>query len=131
MIKNRLPKIKTANTLISGNLGSLWQVVASTLLIFILSQIIAVFIVELFIALLHGPSGSLDNSALAQFFYVLLAEGLAAWSVFYILKRRKAPLSAIGLGRRPQWRDVWRAAIGFLTFYAILIIASVVLTLIF
>jgi len=60
---------------------------------------------------------------------VLIAEGLAAYFVIGLVRRRGMKLSAIGLGRRPVWNDVWRAAGGFVVFYALLIVAGVLLSL--
>jgi membrane protease YdiL (CAAX protease family) len=110
------------------NLGSPARLIITTLLIFLVSQIIAAFIAELGLAIIHPNSHQvLDNSVAAQFVYILIAEGLAAYFVFLIVKRRGLGLSAIGLGRKPNRSDLIRAAIGFGAFYVLLITASVVI----
>jgi len=112
-------------------LGNPWLVVLNVLIIFIFSQFVAVFLVEIFSAIVHSGPDVLDNSILAQFFYVLLAEGLAAGLVIAIVKRRKVSLSTIGLGRKPKLSDAPKAAIGFLAYYLILIVASLIVSAFF
>ena len=46
----------------------------------------------------------LNNNALAQFFYVLIAEALTFGGIYAFMRSRKVPLSAIGL-RKPRWSD--------------------------
>lgn len=111
--------------------GSPWRVVLNVLMIFILSQVVAIFLVSIGMQLANQPSSALDNSASLQFFYVLLAEGLAVGLVMLILRSRKLSLSSIGLGRKPNWPDLFRGLIGFGIFYALLIVASIILSLIF
>jgi membrane protease YdiL (CAAX protease family) len=111
------------------NLGGPWRVILTTVAIFLLSQVIAAFIAELGLALLHqNTSPGLDNSIAAQFVYVLIAEGLAAWLVIKIVRRRGLDLDFIGLGRRPAASDLTKAMIGFGIFYLLLIVASVLVS---
>jgi membrane protease YdiL (CAAX protease family) len=108
------------------NLGGPWRLVLTAVAIFLVSQVIAALIAELVLALAHqNSSTSLDNSIAAQFVYVLIAEGLAAWLVVKIVRRRGLNLGFIGLGRRPVISDLTKAFIGFGVFYLLLIIASV------
>jgi membrane protease YdiL (CAAX protease family) len=104
------------------------SVILFTLLIFFFSQVIAALIVEVGLAASHSGV-SLDNSAFGQFVFILMAEGLAAYSVFWLVKRRGLGLSSIGLGRRPLVTDVVKGAIGFAIFYVLLIVANVVVSL--
>jgi len=111
-----------------------WWVILNTLVIFIISQLVAVFLVDLGLQVIYrggSLSTALDKSAAAQFFYVLIAEGLAVVFVIWALRGRRLPLSAIGLGRRPRRRDLTRGLLGFGAFYVLLIITSILLTLIF
>jgi membrane protease YdiL (CAAX protease family) len=115
-------------------LGSPLRVVFNTLVVFIISQLIAALIVEVALGLSHPgqPSADLFNqSIVGQFFYVLVAEGLAALLTIWLVRRRKLGLGAIGLGRRPKLADVWKAAGGFVVFYALLILAGLILSAIF
>ncbi len=92
--------------------------------IFIVTQIIAGVIAEVLLRI-SGSQVALEDSAAAQFVYVLLAEGGAAGLVFLVLKERRLKLKSIGLGRRPRWRDLQKAGLGFLAFYGLLIIAGI------
>jgi|GEM_PF-319533 len=107
------------------------RVILSSLGIFLVSQFVAAFLLEAIYGIIQpGSKNILDQSAAAQFFYILLAEGLAVGLVLLILRRRKLGLGTIGLGRRPAWRDLKWAALGSVVFYGLLIIATVILTLV-
>ncbi len=111
--------------------GSPIRAVLNALLIFVLSQLIAALIVEISSALLlpRPIYGSVLNySAMAQFFYILIAEGLAVVAVLWLVKRRGLPLSQIGWGRRLRSRDFTMAVGGFLTFFVLLIVVTASLT---
>lgn len=111
--------------------GSPWRVILNVLLIFIISQLVAIFLVGIGMQLANRPLSSLDNSAGLQFIYVFIAEGLAVGLVLLILRNRKLGLASIGLGRKPKWPDLFRGLIGFGIFYVLLIAASIILSLIF
>jgi membrane protease YdiL (CAAX protease family) len=113
-------------------LGRPWRIIINALLIFFASQILAAFLIQIALDLVHPHSSNfIGQSVTAQFFYVLLAEGFAVGLVLYVLKLRKLKLDAIGLGRRPRFNDVKRAAVGFLIFYVVLIVAGGILSLFF
>lgn len=119
----------------SKSFGSPWLVILTTLLIFFISQFVAAFIVAIGEQAVN-PHGSLESalssSAPSQFIYVFFAEGLAVVLTILVVKKlRGADLSAIGLGRRPKWRDVNRALLGFGAFYLLLITASIIVNLFF
>lgn len=76
-----------------------------------------------------GSQNILDQSAAAQFFYILMAEALAIGFVAWILRRRRLGLAAIGFGRRVTVRDFKLAALGFVGYYGLLIIVISVVTL--
>lgn len=114
-----------------ADLGSPAWLVFNTLAIFIITQVLAAFIVVSGLSILHpglDPSKLLDNSIAGQFFYVLAAEGLAAGLVLAVVKRRGVGRGLIGLGRKPRWNDLWHALGGFVAFYAILIVASILIS---
>lgn len=110
------------------NLGSPFRVIITTLVIFFLSQLIALFFVELGYAALHPHSKSVvditSGSVAGQFAYVLIAESLAALLAIAIVKRRHLSLSSIGLGRRPTINDLLQASVGFAIFFGVLIVAG-------
>jgi membrane protease YdiL (CAAX protease family) len=125
-------KKKTLKTNSNNGLGQPWRAVINALLIFFASPILAAFLVQTGLDLFHPHSSNfIGQSVTAQFFYVLLAEGLAVGFVLYILRQRRLDLGVIGLGRRPRWLDVKKAAAGFLVFYLLLIIAGGILSLFF
>lgn len=75
-------------------------------------------------------SDALSGSAPLQFVYVGLAEGLAVALTFFVVKKiRRLDLSAIGLGRRPQWRDLSKALLGAGAFYLLLVVTSIVISI--
>jgi membrane protease YdiL (CAAX protease family) len=107
------------------NLGGPARLILLTLLIFLASQVIAAFIAELGLSVIHpGAHQNLNDSIAGQFVFILIAEGLAAWLVLWIVRSRGVSLSAIGLGRRPQTKDIYKALAGFGVFWVLLIIAS-------
>jgi membrane protease YdiL (CAAX protease family) len=84
---SRLTK-KPAKKAESGNFGEPLRVILTTIGIFLLTQLLAAFLVELCIgAFEHNtdPGGSLTSSAPAQFFYILMAEGLIGFAAFFAL----------------------------------------------
>jgi membrane protease YdiL (CAAX protease family) len=112
--------------------GSWWLVVGVTLLIFFLSQFAAALLVSACLALFKPNSSITDlinQSAPVQFFYVLAAEGIVViLTLLAVNKWRHLKLSAIGLGRRPQWKDFSRALGGAAVFYGLLIISSILIS---
>ncbi len=113
---------------LTRGLGHPLPVIAKTILVFLVSQITGIFVVSLVYGLAKpGTNANFDNSIIAQFFYVLIAEAMAAWLAIKLVRRRRLRLSFIGLGRRPVWRDAQLAAAGFLVFYALLVAISAII----
>lgn len=111
--------------------GSIFQVIASALAIFIASQFLAGLIAALALKI-TDPGASLtvlDENAPAQFVYIALAESLVIIFVWKLLKTRRFGLDSIGLGRRPKFSDVTNAVIGFVAFYGLLLAAGFLLVL--
>jgi membrane protease YdiL (CAAX protease family) len=114
----------------SENLGRPARLLINTFLIFLASQLLAIFIVGIIYGLVRpGVHASIDNSAVAQFFYILIAEALAAWLAIRIVKNRGLNLGTIGLGRWPNFKDAKLAGLAFLIFYGLLIAAGVIINL--
>jgi membrane protease YdiL (CAAX protease family) len=125
------PWLRRPTSLKKENLGSPPRVIVVTLLIFLFSQaILAPVLVSLGYSLIH-PHSHLDinNSIAAQFYFVLIAEAFIALVPIYIVKKRGLSIRSIGLGRNPNTSDLWRAAIGFGAFYALLIAVGVVINI--
>jgi membrane protease YdiL (CAAX protease family) len=109
-------------------LGRPAGVITRTVLVFFVSQIVGLLAVSGLYDLFYPSHPPLSDSIVAQFFYILIAEGLAAGLAIHLVRRRGLGLSVIGLGRRPKLSDLWRAAIGFVAFYALLLVAGVILS---
>jgi membrane protease YdiL (CAAX protease family) len=77
--------------------------------IYFFSQAIAALSVSLYPALLHWPKAHaedwLNSSIYAQFFYVLIAEGIVIGTLYKFLKLYGVSWKAIGF-RKPQWMDL-------------------------
>jgi membrane protease YdiL (CAAX protease family) len=132
-LRNRLNSTRAAKTPPKG-FGRPWKVIGTTVLIFLSSQIVAAVILEAFMALFrngYNPNGSIEQSAPAQFFYILIAELGAAWLVLKIIKRHDLKLEQIGLGRRPRGKDILKGLLGFAGFFLLLIAVNALLALFF
>lgn len=120
---------KPASQKPKANLGRPWVVILTTLLIFIISQLIAAIFIGIGHDVVHPHAPlelALTDSAPLQFFYFLLAEGLAAGLAIFVVKKfKKLSLAAIGLGRRPKISDIRKALVGGFAFYVILVISSI------
>ncbi|CAN5377959.1 hypothetical protein BH10PAT3_BH10PAT3_4250 [soil metagenome] len=101
------------------------------ILVFFVSQVVAGVIVSVYPSLKNWTSdqGSawLQNSVVAQFFYILLAEFFSVWIVLMLLKAQRIVKARIGLVR-PALHDVVYALGGYVAYFAaylaIIIIAS-------
>lgn len=123
-------ELKAKSQKLKAGFGGPARVILSAFGIFIISQLVAVILLEIVFGIIRpGNKNILDQSVAAQFFYILLAESLAVGLVLLILRRRALKLGSIGFGRRPVWRDLKWAAVGFVVFYGLLILATVILTL--
>jgi membrane protease YdiL (CAAX protease family) len=119
---------------VKGDFGGPWRVIGTTLLIFLVTQLVAAIVVESVMAAIHPGTkidGTLVGSAPAQFFYILLAEGGAVWLVLTIIKRSGLKLAHIGLGRKPVALDIVKGLLGFGVFFAILVVVNGVLSALF
>jgi len=86
-----------------------WLAVGFVIVVYFLTQIIAAVLVALWPAFMHwSPSRSqnwLDTSINAQFFFVLIAEGLVVLAVYQFLRFYHRGWGSIGF-RRPKWTDL-------------------------
>lgn len=113
------------------NFGGSFRAILNALFIFLFSQLLAALLIESFSAIILGRSTTesiLASSAMAQFFYILIAEAIVIGSVLYILKRRRLSLRTIGWGRPLKAYDLKMAAAGFLIFFLLLIVVTATLT---
>lgn len=101
------------------------------LAVFFTSQIIAGVLISIYPSFKNwtADQGSdwLASSVYAQFFYIAMAEFLAVWLIFKLLRRSKIAKARIGL-IKPAARDIAYALSGygvyFLSYLAIVIVAT-------
>lgn len=122
-------KPKAKNQKLKANFGGPARIILAVLGIFFISQFIAIILIETGLSLFSHSSGtSIERSAVLQFFYILLAEGLVVYGVIWLLRRQGLNLSSIGLGRRPSWNDLKLAAVGVFIFYGLVIATLAILS---
>ena len=89
------------------------------------SQIIAGLILSIYPLLKHWSvvqsNNWLDNSVIAQFIYVLIAEAIAIYIVYFYLKKSKVKLSSIGL-RKPELTDPVYGLMGLPAYFVIYLV---------
>jgi membrane protease YdiL (CAAX protease family) len=126
----------------NNSLGNPYLVILKTFLIFICSQLAALIIVAFgqFIYSLSTHNGStysaaykevstrLENSAVLQFFYILIAESILILSVYGLLKLRKKSFRSIGINRLPIWKDAKRALLAFGLYYLLVLGAGIIIS---
>lgn len=87
-----------------------------TIALYFASQVIAAVGLGSFIgATQTGGAVSLDDTA-TQFAYVLVVESISIGLLYWFMKRRRTPWSAIGLVR-PRLRDIWYGLGGFTVYF--------------
>lgn len=96
-------------------------IIATLLLIFILSQIVAAIITQGILSIFGKSIDDIFDSASAQFIFIFIAEVLAVGAVLWVIRRRGLRIKAIGLGRWPRWGDLGNGLLAFIIFYIILI----------
>ncbi len=75
--------------------------------IYVVAQIIALFVVNLYPLVRHWDSAQasswINNSVVGQFWFVVIVEGLSVYFLYLFLKRRHSNFKSIGLGRWIKW----------------------------
>jgi uncharacterized protein len=103
-----------------------WLGVAFAVLVFFAAQIVGGFLVSIYPALKHWSDAKannwLDNSVIAQFIYVLLAESLTVGSIYMFLKRKKLGLNSIGL-KKPRLTDPFYGLAALPVYFVLYLIA--------
>lgn len=112
-------KLRLKNKRNRDGFGHPLLVIVSLIFIFISSQVLAAVITQIILSV-SGREIDIFQSTTAQFLFILIAEALAVWAVFWLLRRRGLGFSSIGLGRRPRWGDLGSALLVFLVFYILL-----------
>jgi membrane protease YdiL (CAAX protease family) len=110
-----------------ANLGRPGWIIVNAVLIFIVSQLLSGLLIGIALSATHR---SYNDSVLAQFSFVLLSALFYVLLVWWWLKRRGHGLAAIGLGRRPAWRDLKRALLALIVLIVVTAIANILMSLI-
>lgn len=105
--------------------------VALVIVIYFLSQVVASLVVSLYPLLQHWSKSQtndwLASSIYAQFFYVVIAEGIVVGAVYKFLKLYGVGWKAIGF-RKPQWMDLGMglavAPLYYLSYFVTIIVAG-------
>jgi membrane protease YdiL (CAAX protease family) len=90
------------------------------ILVFFVSQIGAGLLIAIYPGIKNWTAEQgnswLQNSVIAQFIYILLAESFAVWLVFWLLRRAKVTRSKIGLVK-PVFLDIAWALAGYAVYF--------------
>ncbi|HEX4774799.1 MAG TPA: CPBP family intramembrane glutamic endopeptidase [Candidatus Saccharimonadales bacterium] len=85
-----------------------WGGVVFAVLVFYGAQLLAGIVISIYPVLRHWSNNQandwLNNSVVAQFLFILIAESLTIGAIYFFLKRHKASLKSIKL-KRPRWAD--------------------------
>ncbi|HEY5805922.1 MAG TPA: type II CAAX endopeptidase family protein [Candidatus Saccharimonadales bacterium] len=104
-----------------------WGPVAAvvvTVLSFIGAQFLAGFVLALFFGV-SGAGEVLLTSTVGQFLFVLLSDAVIFFAVWTFLRGRGAGLRQLGFGRRPVWRDIGYALLGYAAYYVLLAVVFI------
>jgi membrane protease YdiL (CAAX protease family) len=97
------------------------------ILIFFVSQLMSALLISVYPSLNHWTndeaSAWLNNSVIAQFTFILLAETFVLGAIYLFLKRYNFSFKDIGL-RRPRWSDLG-FALALVPVYFVLYLATV------
>ncbi len=96
--------------------------------VFFLSQVVAVFLVSLYPALRNWTESAGTawlNTITGRFIFMLVAEALAIFGVFQLVKLARIPLRRIGIVR-PRIRDLGWAFIAYGLYFLVFLFVSIV-----
>lgn len=102
-----------------------WIAIIIVVLVYLLAQYIGAQLAIIYPYLKHWSGARttswLNNSVIAQFVYVVLAEGFTLLLLWLFIKWRKGTLKAIGLVK-PKWEDIAYALSGLVIYFPIYIL---------
>lgn len=111
-----------------------WSSLTAVLVVIILylSQYLVAFALLIYPAIRHWDRAQsqnwLSNSIVAQFIFVLLAEGVTILLLWAFLKRRNVSFRSLGWNRWPKWSDLGLAVLAFIAYFTVLAIVLQVVT---
>lgn len=108
-----------------------WLGVLFVLVVFYVSQLLAGLLASVYPWAQHWNSSRsatwLNNSVLAQFGFVLVAEATAVAAILQFLKLYRVRIEAIGL-RRPRWSDVGYGLLAVPVYYVLYLLSVTVIS---
>lgn len=111
---------------ISRIVWSPWLGVIVVVAVYFLSQIIGSLLISIYPLVKHWTASHaedwLNNSVLAQFVYVLIAEAATIGAVAWFVRRYRQRLEVIGL-KKPHWRDAGYGLVAVPFYYALYLLA--------
>ncbi len=129
MTKSNTKKTEKRSSLVT------WGPAASIIVIFVIyviSQIIALVLVNLYPLAKHWDSQQtsnwINNSVIGQFWFVVVVEALSLLLLNYFLNRRKTSFRALGLNRRPKISDLYYIIAGFVVYFGVFYITLTAVT---
>jgi len=99
------------------------ETVAVTITIYLASSLMAAFLLYGFLGEMIENGSLKEDSTLLNFVYLLFFEAITISLVALFLKQRKFKLRSLGL-RPPRLGDFGYAALGFLAYFAVLVVAE-------
>lgn len=100
-----------------------------TVLAFILSQVLAGILFALMFVLLGWNMDYIRHwtgSPFGQCVMMAVSAGFSLGVVAWFLHMRRSSLKMLGFSRKPQWRDAALTALGFLAYFGLLILATII-----
>ena len=96
--------------------------IAAVIITFVLSQLAAVIISGVLTDVVFPHA----DDTVSQFLVIGLAESLVILGVYGIFRNARVPFSELGF-TRPQARDVWMPAVGFVVYFGLFVTLSMVI----
>jgi hypothetical protein len=111
----------------SGITWGPWAAVIMTIVIYLLAQLVGAELISIYPALQHWSheytANWINNSIVAQFFYVLFAESLSLVILGLFIRWRRGSWRALGLHRPKIFEDAAWALIGVAIYFPVYVVA--------
>src|SRR5690606_15424290 len=69
---------------------------------------------------------NLQATTAGQFFFVFISDAIILLAIWAFLRGKKNVLKYLGFGRRPSWGDATMASVGYLVYFAVLFVVTLV-----
>lgn len=118
---------ETGNKFPTTHPGVAWGPVAAVI-VTVLALLGAQLLAGVILVSVYTGSDRSDwfTSTAGQFYFVLISDVLILSSVWGFLRLRRAKLRDLGFGRSPAWNDVGMALLGYVAYFAVFVVLSIV-----